>query len=82
MKLLIYQNSWLDFERSYALQNFINSHSQVSDTGPKGPLVLFSYDKHLIVSLSDNNRVDVIETFNSPSICLDGLLKIDILYFQ
>ena len=40
MKLLIYQNSELDFERSYAFLYFINSHSQVSDPGPKG-LLLF-----------------------------------------
>ena len=34
------------------------------------------YERHLIASLSKNNQVDVIDTFNSTSRYIDELLKI------
>ena len=44
-------------------------------------LVLFCYERDFKLSLSDNNQIDIIETFNSTSRYLD-LLNIDNLYFQ
>ena len=43
MKLLIYQNSRLDFVHN----TFINSHSQVSGPEPKGPLVITKAKSYL-----------------------------------
>ena len=44
-------------------------------------LFLFSYERDFMLSLSDNYQVDVVEAFNSTSIYLDDLLKIDNPYF-
>ena len=35
-----------------------------------------------MLSLSDNNQTDIIETFNSTSRYLDDLLNIDYPYFE
>ena len=35
-----------------------------------------------MLSLSDNNRADVVEEFNSTSIYLNDLLNTDNLYFE
>ena len=35
-----------------------------------------------MLSLSDNNQTDTIESFNSTSRCLDDLLNIDNPYFE
>ena len=45
-------------------------------------LVLFCYERDLMLSLSDDNQFDVIEAFNSTSRYLDGLLNIDNNFFD
>ena len=45
-------------------------------------LFLFCYEKHFMLSLSDNNQTDIIEAFNSTSRYLDDLLNIDNPYFE
>ena len=45
-------------------------------------LVLFYYERELMLSLFDNNQSDVIEAFNSTSKYLDDLLNIDNSYFE
>ena len=40
-------------------------------------LFLFCYERDFMLSLSENNQSDVIETFNSTSRYLDDLLNID-----
>ena len=45
-------------------------------------LFLFCYERDFILSLSDNNQADIIETFNSTSRYLDDLLNIDNPYFE
>ena len=40
-------------------------------------LFLFCYERDFMLSLSDKNLANVIEVFNSTSICLDDLLNID-----
>ena len=44
-------------------------------------LFLFYYERDFMLSLSDNNQTDSIETFSSTSRYLDDLLKIDNTYF-
>ena len=44
-------------------------------------LFCYMYERDLMLSLSDNNEADVVETFNSTSRYLDDLLNIDTLYF-
>ena len=44
-------------------------------------LVLFCYERDFILCLSDNNKNDIIEAFNSTSRYLDDLLNIDNPYF-
>ena len=44
-------------------------------------LFLFYYERDFMLSLSDNNQVDVVEAFNSTSRYLNDLLNIDIPYF-
>ena len=44
-------------------------------------LFLFCYERGVMFSLSDNNRPDVVEAFNSTSRYLDDLLNIDNTYF-
>ena len=39
-------------------------------------LFLFRYERDFMLSLSDNNQTDIIETFNSTSRYLDDLLNI------
>ena len=39
-------------------------------------LILFCYERDVMLSLSDKNQAHVIEVFNSTSICLDDLLNI------
>ena len=39
-------------------------------------LFLFCYERDFMLSLSDNNQTDIIETFNSTSRYLDDLLKV------
>ena len=45
-------------------------------------LFLFCYERDFMLSLSDNNRTDIIEAFNSTSRYLDHLLDIDNPYFE
>ena len=45
-------------------------------------LILFSYERDFMLSLSDINQTDIIEAFNSTSRYLDGLLNIDNPYFE
>ena len=45
-------------------------------------LILFCYERDFMLSLSDNNQTDIIETFNSISRYLDDLLNIDNPYFE
>ena len=45
-------------------------------------LFLFCYERDFMLSLSDNNQVDIIEAFNSTSRYLDDLLNIDNPYFE
>ena len=45
-------------------------------------LFLFCYERDFMLSLSDNNHLDIIETFNSTSRYLDDLLNIDNPYFE
>ena len=40
-------------------------------------LFLFCYEKNFMLSLSDTNKADVDEAFNSTSRYLDDLLNID-----
>ena len=44
-------------------------------------LFLFCYERELMLSLSDNIQIDIIEAFNSTSRYLDDLLNIDNPYF-
>ena len=48
------------------------------------PLVaaLFCYERDFMLSLSDNNQIDIIAAFNSTSRYLDDLLNIDKSYFE
>ena len=45
-------------------------------------LFLFCYEGDFMKSLSWENRVDIIEAFNSISKYLDDLLNIDNIYFD
>ena len=45
-------------------------------------LFLFCKERDFVLSLSDNNQTDIIETFNSTSRYLDDLLNIDNPYFE
>ena len=45
-------------------------------------LFLFCYERDFMLSLSDNNQVDIIEAFNATSTYLDDLLNIDNPYFE
>ena len=45
-------------------------------------LFLFCYERDFMLSLSDNNQTDIIESFNSTSRYLDDLLNKDNPYFE
>ena len=45
-------------------------------------LFLFCYKRDFMLSLSDNNQIDIIEAINSTSRYLDDLLNIDNPYFE
>ena len=45
-------------------------------------LFLFCYERDFMLSLSDDNQSEVIETFNSSSRYLDDLLNIDNTFFD
>ena len=45
-------------------------------------LFLICYERDLMLSLTDNNQTDIIETLNSTSRYLDDLLNIDTPYFK
>ena len=45
-------------------------------------LFLFCYERDFMLSLSDSNKTDIIEAFNSISRYLDDLLNIDNPYFE
>ena len=45
-------------------------------------LFLFCYERDFMLSLSDNNRADIIGAFNSTSRCLDDLLGVDSPCFE
>ena len=40
------------------------------------------YERHFMLSFSENNQADVVEAFNSTSIYLDYSLNIDNPYFE
>ena len=44
--------------------------------------VLLCYERDLVLSLSDNNKADIIEAFNYTSRYLDDLLNIDNPYSE
>ena len=43
---------------------------------------LYCYERDFMLSLSDNNQTDIIETLNSTSRYLDDLFNIDNPYFE
>ena len=45
-------------------------------------LFLFCYERDFMLSLSDNNQTDIIETFNSTPRYLHDFLNIDNPYFE
>ena len=45
-------------------------------------MFLFCYERNFMLSLSDKNRNDIIESFNSTSRYLDDLLNIDNLFLN
>ena len=45
-------------------------------------LFLLCYGRDFMLSLSDNNKTDIIEAFNSTSRYLDDLINIDNPYFE
>ena len=45
-------------------------------------LILFCYEKDLMMSLSDDKQADIIETFNATSRYLDDILNIKNFYFD
>ena len=45
-------------------------------------LFLFCYERDFMLSLSDNDKTDIIEAFNSTSRYLDDLINIDNPYFE
>ena len=45
-------------------------------------LFCFCYERDFMLSLSDNNQVDVVEALNSTSRYLDDMLNIDTPYFE
>ena len=45
-------------------------------------LILFCYERDFMLSLSDDNQSEVIETFNSTSRYLDDLLNTDNTFFD
>ena len=45
-------------------------------------LFLFCYERDFMLSLSDNNQIDIIEAFIPTSRYLDDLLNIDNPYFE
>ena len=45
-------------------------------------LSLLCNERDFILSLFDNNQADIVESFNSTSRYLDGLLNIDNPYFE
>ena len=45
-------------------------------------LLLQICERDFMLSLSDNNQIDIIAAFNSSSRYLDDLLNIDNLYFE
>ena len=45
-------------------------------------LFLFCYERDFMMSLSDDNQADVIDTFNSTSRYLDDILNIYNVYFD
>ena len=47
-----------------------------------GDLLPYCYESDFMESLNHDNQVDVIETFNSNSRCLDDHLNLDNPYFE
>ena len=45
-------------------------------------LFLFCYERDFVLSLSDNNQIDIIEAFNSTSRYLDDLVNFANPYFE
>ena len=45
-------------------------------------LLLFSYERNFMMSLSDDKQADVIGAFNTTSRYLDDILNIDNVYFD
>ena len=49
---------------------------------PVANLFVFCYERDFMLSLSNHNQSEVIESFNSTSRYLDDLLNIDITFFD
>ena len=45
-------------------------------------LFLLSYERDFMMSLSDDNQIDVIDVFNTTSRYLDDILNINNVYFD
>ena len=45
-------------------------------------LFLFCYERDFMMSLSDDKQADIIDAFNTTSNYLDGILKINNVYFD
>ena len=45
-------------------------------------LFLFSYERDFMMSHSDDKQTDIIDTFNTTSRYLDGMLNINYVYFD
>ena len=45
-------------------------------------LYLFCYERHLMMSLSDDKHDDVIDAFNTSSRYLDNILNVNYIYFD
>ena len=45
-------------------------------------LFLFCYERDFMTSISNDNKADIVEAFNSTSSYLDNLLNIDNPYFE
>ena len=45
-------------------------------------LFMFYYERDIMMSLSDDNQADIIDTFNNTSRYFDGILNINNIYFD
>ena len=45
-------------------------------------LFLFCYERHFMMSLSDDKQADIVDAFNATSRYLDEILNINNVYFD